>query len=192
MEAIAVDVRLVSALLGTELRISPGRALMARVVAVDPSGRGTLNIAGTTIDAELPRHVQAGQELRLIVREATPEKVVLSLSDQAAAPATATVPLPGAGSLRVTEQEPDKPGGREAPDACVLALRYDAPTLGAVDFRFELAPSSLRLAVTLAAGDPVLRAQAGADELGAALLESLGRSVSVTVSARREPIDVYA
>jgi len=193
MDPIAVDVRLVGALLGTELRISPGRALMARVVAAAPSGRGALNIAGTVIDAELPGHVQAGQELRLIVSQVSPEKVVLRLSDQPPpATAPAAVPLPGGGSLRVTEQEPEGSGTRAAPGAHVLALRYDSHALGPVDLRFELDPASLRLGVSLAAGDPLQRALAGADELQRALRESVGRSVTVTVSPRREPIDVYA
>lgn len=193
MNPFAVDVRLVRALLGTDLRISPGRALMARVVAANSSGRGALSIAGTVIDAELPDHVQAGQELRLIVAQVTPEKVVLSLSDHPPpAQAPAGVPLPGGGTLRVTEQGPGESGIRAAPGTHVLALRYDAPALGPVDLRFELSPTSLRLAVALTAGDRLARAQARTGELQDALRESVGRSVIVSVSPRREPIDVYA
>ena len=166
---------------------------MARVVATGPVGRGALNIAGAVVDAELPEHVRDGQELRLIVREVTPQKVVLSLSDQPVAPPAAqSVALPGGGGLRVTEDGPEQSGSRAVPDAHVLALRYDAPHLGAVDLRFELDPASLRVAVSLAAGDPLQRARTGAEELQQALHESLGRAVSVSVSARREPIDLYA
>ncbi|MBV9801932.1 MAG: hypothetical protein JO130_02015, partial [Solirubrobacterales bacterium] len=68
MDPIAVDVRLIKAVLGAELKIAPGRVLMARVVAVDPRGRGSLNIAGLTLEAKLPKDVQPGQELRLTVR----------------------------------------------------------------------------------------------------------------------------
>jgi hypothetical protein len=193
MDPIAVDVRMVRALLGSELRLTPGRVLMARVVATGASGRGALNIAGSVIDAELPGSVRAGQELRLIVRHVTPEKVVLSLSDQTPTTATpAAIPLPGGGGLRVTDQDAEDSANEAASDAHVLSLRYDAPTLGAVDLRFELRPSSLRLAVSLQAGDSVQRAQAGADELQRTLREILGRSVSVAVTARREPIDIYA
>ena len=67
MDPINVDVRLIKAVLGTELRIAPGRALMARVVTADGLGRGSLNIAGAVIDATLPKDIQAGQELRLTV-----------------------------------------------------------------------------------------------------------------------------
>ena len=192
MDPIAVDVRLVRALLGAELRFVPGRVLMARVVAADPSGRGTLSIAGTAIDAELPRHVHAGQELRLVVREVTADRITLGLSDQPAAPAPTSVPLPGGGSLRVSEQPPEQSGSPRGRDAHVLALCYEAPTLGAVELRFELDPAALRLAVIVAAGDPAQRAQAGAEELRKALSETVGRTVTVTVSSRREPIDIYA
>ena len=68
MDPINVDIRLIKAVLGTELRIAPGRGLMARVVAADGAGRGSLNIAGALIDAALPKDIQAGQELRLTVR----------------------------------------------------------------------------------------------------------------------------
>ena len=39
MDPIAVDVRLIKAVLGTELRLTPGRALMARGVATDAAGQ---------------------------------------------------------------------------------------------------------------------------------------------------------
>ena len=38
MDPIALDVRLIKAVLGTELRIAPGRAIMARVVDTDSQG----------------------------------------------------------------------------------------------------------------------------------------------------------
>src|SRR5437763_9770836 len=106
MDPIAVDIRLIRAMLGAELRVAPGRALMARVMSADASGRGSLSIAGAVIEARLPRGVQPGQELRLTVRDITPERVVLSLSDQTgAAAAQAPAELPGGGSVRVSERE---------------------------------------------------------------------------------------
>jgi len=68
-----VDIRLIRAVLGAELRIAPGRAMMARVVSLNPAGRGSLSIAGALIDAKLPPGVQAGDELRLTVRHVSPE-----------------------------------------------------------------------------------------------------------------------
>jgi hypothetical protein len=83
MDPINVDIRLIKAMLGVELRIAPGRALMARVVTADGLGRGSLNIAGAVIDASLPKDMQAGQELRLTVRHVSDDRVELSMSDQA-------------------------------------------------------------------------------------------------------------
>ncbi|MBV8221509.1 MAG: hypothetical protein JO325_23840 [Solirubrobacterales bacterium] len=195
MDPINVDIRLIKAVLGAELRIAPGRALMARVVTADGLGRGSLNIAGALIDAALPKDIQAGQELRLTVRHVSPERVELSLPDQNA-PATASeaAPLPGGGALRVTERDTSGGGGSggSGGDRHSLSLRYDTPTLGAVDLRFELDPDTLRLSATLSAGAPYERALDNAGDLRDALSEALGRPVTVDVSPRREPLDVYA
>lgn len=191
MDPIAVDVRLIKAVLGAELRIAPGRVLMARVLTADGSGRGSLSIAGAVIDAELPKDVKAGQELRLTVHHVSPERVELSLSDPTALAAAAAATLPGGGTVRVADRDPGA-AGAHGDDRHSLTLRYDAPALGAVDLRFELDPQSLRLTATFAAGDPVERARAGAGQLREALTEALGRPVTVEVSARREPLDVYA
>jgi len=196
MDPISVDIRLIKAVLGAELRIAPGRALMARVVTADGSGRGSLNIAGALIDATLPKDVQTGQELRLIVRRVSPDRVELSMSgqDPATAAAAETVPLPGGGSVQVAERDAGggRGGGGTATDRHTLSLRYDAPALGAVDLRLELDPESLRVSATLAAGTPFDLALDGAGKLGDALTSAIGRPVTVDVSPRREPLDVYA
>ena len=192
-----MDIRLIRAVLGAELRVAPGRALMARVVSVNPAGRGTLSIAGMPIDAKLPPGVEAGQDLRLVVRHVSPEQVVLGLTGEAgAAAATAqpTVELPGGGNVRVDEREASQQGaGGAGAGRHVLALVYDAPTLGAVDLRFELDPQSLRVSAVLGAGQPVEQAQDRAGALREALTEALGgRPVTVEITPRREPLDVYA
>src|SRR5581483_11640704 len=108
MDPIAVDVRLIRAVLGAELRVAPGRALMARVVSVNPDGRGSLSIAGALIDATLPPGVESGQDLRLLVRHVSPEQVVLGLSQEAGAggaAAQSAVELPAGGHVRVTERD---------------------------------------------------------------------------------------
>ena len=146
------------------------------------------------IEAKLPKEVQAGQELRLTVREITPERIVLGLSDQAgAAAAAAAAELPGGGSVRVSEEDEAarKAGGGPA-GRHTLALVYDAPALGPVDLRFELDPRSLRVTATLAAGIPAQSAGDAAGELGDALAEALGRPVAVQITPRHEPLDVYA
>jgi ribosomal 50S subunit-recycling heat shock protein len=195
MDPIAVDIRLIRAVLGAELRVAPGRALMARVVSADAWGRGTLSIAGALIEAKLPKDVQAGQELRLTVRHVSAEQVVLGLSDQSLPPPAAApaVPLPGGGTFRVTERDAESaPATGSTPGRHTLALVYEAPALGAVDLRFELDPQSLRVSAVLAAGDPVARAQDAAAELREALSGGLGRPVTVEIDARHEPLDVYA
>jgi hypothetical protein len=195
VDPINVDIRLIRAVLGAELRIAPGRALMARVVEVNPAGRGSLSIAGALIDARLPPGVQAGQELRLTVRHVSPEQVVLGLSEQNPPPpvAAAPAPLPGGGTVQVSERDAGRGTGTgSGADRHTLALRYDAPALGAVDLRFDLDPQSLRVSAVLAAGEPVEQARARAGELQDALTEALGRPVTIDVSGRHEPLDVYA
>ena len=196
MDPIAVDVRLIKAVLGTELKIAPGRVLMARVVSADGSGLGSLNIAGTTLEAELPKEVQPGQDLRLTVRHVSPDRVELSMSDPSAAAAGASAPatLPGGGALHITERDAnsDTAGGQQGSGRHTLSLRYDAPALGPIDLRFDLDSESLRLTATFAAGDAHERALDAAGDLQAALADALGRPVAVDIGARREPLDVYA
>ena len=199
MDPINVDIRLIKAVLGAELRIAPGRALMARVVTADGLGRGSLNIAGAVIDAALPKDVQAGQELRLTVRHVSPDRVELSMSDQHPPAALDAAPLPGGGLLRVTERDAGGSGGGGSggsggsdADPHTLSLRYDAPALGAVDLRFDLDPETLRVSATMRAGEPYESALDRAGELREALTEALGRPVTVDIAPRREPLDVYA
>ena len=63
-----------------------------------------LSLAGALLDAELPGNVHAGEELRLEVRELTPDKVVLGIradvgpqQPQAVPVEAPRVPLPGGG-----------------------------------------------------------------------------------------------
>ena len=105
MDPIAVDIRLIRAVLGGELKLVPGRTMMARVVVADGFGRGKLAIAGAVIDAELPKHVRAGQELRLTVRDVSARQVVLGMADQPVGVPVSAAELPGGGVLRVTEEE---------------------------------------------------------------------------------------
>ncbi len=196
MEPLAVDLQLLSDVGGPVLRLAAGRGLMARVMANDGAGRGVLNIAGAVLEAELPRHLRAGDQVRLVVRELDGHRVVLELprSDAPGTPLPAAIPLPGGGQLRVgadQEQEESGPGSRD-PAAQTLALRYDAPHLGALDLRFELDPATLRVTIAAAAGTPFELAQAQAPALHDALSTAADRAVSVSVVPRREPLDLYA
>lgn len=223
---LAISPQALRVLVGPDIKIVPGRAVMARVVQAPPGQKGSLSIAGYLLDAELPENVQAGQDLRLVVRDVNAERVLLAITDpheaepaQHAQPsaasqsdpggrtqelqqtqpspdpsavAAAAVPLPGGGSVQVTERDAGGASGRPGERHNVL-LRYDAPVLGAVDLRFQMDAGTLSLLVSLAPGQPLELAQSRADSLRQALAASLpGRAVSVTVSPRREPLDLYA
>jgi hypothetical protein len=220
MQPLAVDPRALRVMVGPDIKIVPGRGIMARVVAAE-GGRGSLSIAGFLLDAELPGNVHAGDDLRLVVRDVNTERVLLSISDQhegqsaqaqtdssqaaqgqpahggqaqpsADMPPPVLVPLPGGGSFQVTER--DAGGGARAGGggSTSLALRYDAPALGAVDLHFSLDAGALRLSVTVPHGQALELARADADQLRQSLAGELSRAVSVTVTPRREPLDVYA
>jgi hypothetical protein len=224
---LAINPQALRVLVGPDIKIVPGRAVMARVVQAPPGQKGSLSIAGYLLDAELPESVQAGDDLRLVVRDVNPERVLLAITephaeDQAQAtqqgqgtqqaqqtpPAHAQggwgpvslaaqggwapVPLPGGGHLQVTERDAGGAGG-QAGERQNVALRYNAPALGSVDLRFQMDAGALSLLVTVPAGQPHELAQAGAESLRQVLLQTVpGRAVSVTVSPRREPLDVYA
>lgn len=196
MEPLAVDLNMLRAVLAADLKLDVGRLLMVRVASVEPEGRGVLSLAGMLLDAELPEGVTAGQELKLAVREITPEKVVLSIQNdqQQAVPllAAALIPMPLGGSLQVRERG----GGRttQQPDGShSLKLRYDAPSFGAIDMHFRLDPQGgLRLALLVPAGESLAQAQTAAPQLQDALTDATNRAVAVSVAARREPLEVFA
>jgi hypothetical protein len=195
MEPLAVDLLLLRALDQPELRLAPGRALMARVVEADGSGRGSLSIAGALVKAGLPKDVSAGDEVRLVVREVSAERVVLNLAQQSpVVPVPAEVPLPGGGSVRASPRDEADGQGSSASQQGThsVSLRYDAPTLGPIDLRFQLDPASLLVTASVAAGAPLDAIKADADALRGALAASVDRTVTVTVVARHEPLDVYA
>jgi hypothetical protein len=221
---LAINPQALRVLVGPDIKIVPGRALMARVVQAPPGQKGSLSIAGYLLEAELPENVQAGQDLRLVIRDVNAERVLLAITDpheadharqadaqpapqspeaqavhgQVPDPSLAAqggwgpVPLPGGGTVQVTERDAGGAGGK-AGDRQNVLLRYDAPALGSVDLRFQMDAGGLSLAVTLPAGQPLELAQAGAESLRQALLQAVpGRAVSVTVAPRREPLDLYA
>ncbi len=195
MQPLAVETSLLRAVLSTDVKLTVGRELMVRVAAVTAEGRGVLSLAGMLLEAELPTTVRAGEELRLQVRELTPEKVVLAIKDESQPPPAAAVepprlPLPGGGSVQVSER--DAGGSLAAGDQThTLTLRYDAPSLGAVDLHFTLAAGVLALTVAVAPG-----AYETADEhsstLQTTLTTAVERPAKVTVVARREPVEVFA
>jgi Flagellar hook-length control protein FliK len=222
MQPLAVDPRALRVLVGPDIKIVPGRAVMARVVAAGAGGRGSLSIAGFLLDAELPAGVRTGEDLRLVVRDVSAERVLLSIAEQhdkppgeaqaaSAQPAQTlpahiqlgqpdtpppiAVPLPGGGTLQVTERDAGRDrsaGGGGGSHG--LTLRYDAPALGAVDLRFQLDESSVHVGITVDPGESLDLARAQAERLRQALAGSMATHTagSVTVSPRRRPLDLYA
>jgi hypothetical protein len=210
MQPLAVDAALLRAVLTTDVQLSTGRELVARVASLGAEGRGTLSLAGNLLEAELPSTVSAGDELRLVVREVTPERVVLAIqpdnnppsetnpaqqdNNSAQVPPLAEaplVPLPAGGSLQVTER--DAQGGQPGQDRVhTLSLRYDAPNLGPVDMAFTLGSGGLKLALTVPAGSSHDAANDASGELSEALVAATERPATVTITSRHEPIEVFA
>lgn len=195
---IAVELRLLRQLLGPELKLNVGRELMVRVADLQPGGRGVLSLAGMLLEAQLPEGVQPGDELRLQVRDLTPDRVLLAIQpnpDQPV-PAAAALPppvqLPGGGRLQIRDQQHGRTGAAEGDQTHTLALHYDAPAFGPIDMLFVLDRSSLRLALTVAPGRAHDSAQDHQQTLTEALAEATGRPATVTIAPRREPLEVYA
>ncbi len=197
MQPLAVDAALLRAALTPELNLSVGRELMVRVASLEGSGHGTLSLAGMLLEAELPTDVKAGDELRLQVREMTPTRVVLAIQEYSAPPPVVPVPveppripIPAGGSVQVTERDARRQGDQAG--AHTVSLRYDAPSLGAIDMTFTLSATGLRLALTVPRGDSHRRTEGAAPELQDALMAASERPVQITIAPRYEPLEVYA
>jgi len=192
METLAVDLQLLRSLMVSDLKLSVGRTLMARVATVDANGRGTISLAGTLLAAELPRELQAGQEIRLQVREVTPEKVVLGLQERPPIlDQPVNSPLPGGGVLVVSERTATGGGADGTPASQTLEIVYYGPSLGAVEMQFVLDPETLRLTASLSAGEPYELALSAAGDLREALAAAVPRAIAVSVKARQDPLDIY-
>lgn len=196
MQPLAVDASLLRTVLASDIKLTIGRELMVRVAAVGTEGRGVLSLAGMLLEAELPDNVRAGAELRLQVRELTPDRVVLAIQpDEVPQPVAALVeaprlPLPGGGFVKVTER--DAGGLLAAGDQThTVTVRYDAPTLGQVDLHFTLSAGALALTVAVAPGAHET-AEDHSAQLQTTLAAATERPATVTVVARREPVEVFA
>ncbi|MGC9221946.1 MAG: hypothetical protein ACP5H2_11455 [Solirubrobacteraceae bacterium] len=196
MKPLTVEGALLRAILTPELNLTVGRELVARVASTSGNGRGQISLAGILLDAELPQTVSTGDELRLAVKEVTAAKVVLAMQQGNAAAQPPPVqadrmPLPSGGFLQVTERDAGA-AAASSNSARTLQIRYDAPALGAVVMIFTLRPASLQLELQLPAGAPHTLAKVGTPELTETLAAASRRQVQITVSARREPLEVYA
>ena len=199
MSVLALDLAFVRDVLLPGVTLTQGRAMMARVVAADEGDGGSLAIAGYLLEAELPKEMAAGQTVRLVVRDVTADRVLLGvMHDPPAAAQTpalaAPVELPGGAHLRVLEDggEEGEAGGGHGRGGHTLGLVLDLPGLGPLELRFGLDAASVRASIAADPGPPLARAQAGAGELRDALARVCDRAATVTVSARRRPLDLYA
>lgn len=208
MDPFAVDLQLLRSLLLPGVSLTLGRELMARVVSNDGAGHGSLSVAGMLLPAELPEELQAGQELKLQVRELTPDKVVFGMQaqDEPQPQAESQLPQVPVGTpmpptpmppvdnsqVLVRERHSSHAGGKDpAQTTHTVALRYEAPSAGAVDMYFVLTPEALHLQLTVAGGVAFDLAQALGGPLDGALKEAAERTVTVSIKPRYDPVDVY-
>ena len=180
MDPILVDVAQLRALQFPAINLTVGRVMMARVIEVELGGRGLLSIAGARVAASLPPGVHAGDELRLVVRDVAPERLVLGLA-----------PLAQPREPEVRER--DGEGGAPRPASRSLALCYQTETLGPMDLRFDLFQGgALNVTVRLDAEEAQARARERVGELQTALRAALGTDIGVTIAAPLPPLDTYA
>ena len=88
-----------------DLVLREGMRIVASV-AERAGQKGIIVLAGTPMAAQLPDEVKVGDVLRLVVAEASSERVVLRIADPAAAPPlppplVVAVPLPGGAAARI-------------------------------------------------------------------------------------------
>ena len=155
--------------------LRPGAVVAARVL-----DHGVLSLLGARVAATLPEDVRPGDVLRLNVKEAGPERILLQIVQQPPPVATAPVMLPGGATARVIEEDDEQAGGGGRERA--VTLRYDSATLGRLDIRLTTAGAT----VTASAGPPADAARSAAGELASAL------GAPVAVIARRSALDAQA
>ena len=185
---VAVQTLLLKAQL-PELTLRPGSSIVARVLSRGES-HGVLVIAGVPLSAQLPEEVgAAGETLRLTVREVTPERVTLQL-DQSLPAAPHAPPEPQ--RARVTVDDPPRATRAGGEERATVSLSFHSEALGRLDIRIEVAGSRVRTAVQAQSGQPYELASAAAPELETGLHARTGLAAEVTVTPRRDPLDVYA
>jgi hypothetical protein len=193
MDMLRVEAALLRNLL-PDLMLREGMRVVASV-AERAGEKGIIVLAGTPLAAQLPDDVQVGDVLRLVVDESTPDRVVLRIADSTAqapvAPPVA-VPLPGGATARIVVDERDAARG-ESREHHEVRLTYASATLGPLELHLALAgPEAVRVNVRARVGEPFELAERHAGELAEAIGAATGKPAQVSVSPRRDPLDVYA
>lgn len=181
--------------LESEVRLYPGRVLSARVVDNSDPARAKLSIAGKLLEAQLPDHLQEGQEVRLTVHELSSERVVLSLSTPAellAGAAASSAPVSSQRNTDRSEQDESEQERQDSQRGAAVSLRYEAPNIGAVDMRLEVRDGTLHALLALRAGQPHALAREESANLREGLAASTGLPVELVIQARHDPIEIYA
>jgi hypothetical protein len=187
MDPILIDAAQLRTLRIPGLALTPGRVIMARVAGIGEDARGQLAIAGGRITAALPPGVRTGDELRLVVKDLSAERVVLQIQAEAPAPAPASPQAPRQG-----DGEGETGGGETTTPTHLLRLSYQTQNLGPVGLRFELHPAgALSVRVEIASAVGLARAKRSADGLRAALVRASSGQVDVAVGTPRPPLDLY-
>ncbi len=177
--------------------LRPGLVLPAKVLERE-GARGLLLLNGVRVPAQLPPELAAGDALRVRVQEVTADRLTLQVLPRAetapsalAPPPTVGLPLPGGGRFRVEEHEGGAAAGGAAGSRRSIALRFDSPALGRLDFILALDDSAASARVEVAAGAaPAVRS--AANELRSGLARATERPASVSVRERGEELDVRA
>jgi hypothetical protein len=173
-----------------EVTLRPGVSVVARVLSRGEH-HGVLVIAGVPLSAQLPADIgRTGDTLRLRVTDVTSERVTMQL-DQVINPA-AQPPPPAADRARVTVQDPPRTVRVGGEEHSTVALSFQSPSLGRLELRLELAGARLSAAVEAPAGRSFDLADAAAGRLQDGLQARTGLETAVTVTPRREPLDLYA
>jgi hypothetical protein len=177
-----------------------GQTLLARV-AERHGDKGILMIAGKPLVAELPENVRPGDVLKLAVRDVTAEQVVMQMHEgKEAAHAQArqdmpAIPLAFPGQVPshvVVDDEASSGEDQGDGEVATIALTYDSPALGAINFRLGMDESRVVVEVRVGAGAPLEIASATADVLRDRLAFSTDRAASVTVAPRPGSFNVSA
>ena len=175
-----------------------GQSLVARV-AERHGDRGILMIAGQPIVAQLPSEVRAGDVLRLAVKDVSAEQVIMQMHEGREAAQVAqqqpNVPLAFPGqppSNIIVDDKASGGSGGEDGDVAAVALTYDSPVLGAMNFRIGMDAANVVVEVRMGAGAPFEAGNAAAGILRAALAEATERNALVNVAVRPGSFDVSA
>jgi hypothetical protein len=135
--------------------------------------------------------------VRLRVTEVGPERLALQVVQQPAAPGAPPpavgLALPGGARFRVEPEEEAPSGARQrgAEGRRSIALRFDSPALGRIDFLIDLDPAAATATVGVAAGAEQL-ARSAANDLRSGLEDATARPATVRVEPRAEALDVRA